>query len=137
VRKLILVAVVAFLLSAGFTAAPWQKQTYRANNAVARVIRDQAKKLSDGKLSAAKMVPLLRDKTVLIVEEDGTAVTVRDLAVTMLDEAGKIGWPVTSRRTKLICGCKVGGQWVRYYVPALTDKDFRAIIRTVRTQANR
>jgi hypothetical protein len=137
VRKLVLVAVVAFLLSAGFSAAPWQKQTYRANTAVARVIRDQSRQLSTGKLSAAKMVPLLRDKTVLFVEEDGTQVTVRDLAVTMLDEADKIGRPVTSKRTKLICGCKVGGHWVRYYVPTLTDKDFKAIIRTVRTQANR
>ncbi len=111
---------------------PWQMRTYWEHTAVAQVVYDQSQELAQGGLSKGDVVPLLRDERTLFVDDGGVAVTVRDLAYTMLEEAGMAELPVSSTRSKLICGCEADGEWYRFHIPELTDRDFEVVIAAAR-----
>jgi hypothetical protein len=98
---------------------------------VARVLFDEVAKLTAGRLKPTALIPSLRDKRVLLLEDGGGAITVRDLAFAMLEEANVAKLPIGSTRVKLICGCDVHGEWYRFHIPELTDQDFEVMISII------
>ena len=128
-----ILAFLAVLLLAGCGNQPWQERTYTNHEAVARTLYDETARLVAGKLKPSALVPALRDRREIFRDDDGAAITVRDLAFAILDEAGKARMPVAFTRTKLICGCEVKGEWYRFHVPALSDRDFEAVIAAIQT----
>lgn len=101
------------------------------SEALAAFIWSGESRLRKGQVKPPDLVPLLRDSKVIFVDDDGTSVTVRDVAYTMLDEADIVKPPAKGHRCKVICGCKVDGEWARTRIQQLSDDDFEAAIKAI------
>ena len=113
----------------GSSSTPWYAQTFSDPEAVGRILFTETGKLHSGKLRPSDLLPALKDKRILFVD-DCKSVAVRDVAFGILDEGGGKGLP-QGVTPVFICGCKVDGQWYRYHVPLLTDEGFSQTIKAI------
>ena len=98
---------------------------------VAAAICSGSSCLERGQVKLAELLPLLHDQRVIFVDDDGTAVTVRDMAFTMLEDAAIVKLPFKQISNKLICGCEIKGEWNRVHVLTLTDENFGVVITAI------
>ena len=121
--------VLLSLSIAGCRSVPWQERVHADRQDVARVLFDGMERRVEGKLDLIELASSLQDTRVVFTEDDGTEVTVRDLAYEMLYDAGIVGLPGGHRSCKLICGCTVRGEWYRFHVTKLTEGDFQVVAK--------
>jgi hypothetical protein len=127
----ITVALLGILIVSGCAASAWWSKKYTDGHILARVIYDEATKLADGLSRKEDFVPLLRNADTIFTETDGTAVTVRDAAFTILAEADEAEMPVNWAKVKFIYSCTVNDVLYRVHIPVLSDNDFAQVIRVI------
>ena len=98
---------------------------------LAAAICSGSSRLERGQVKLVELLPLLHDQRVIFVDDDGTVVTVRDMAFTMMENADIVKLPFKKIPGKLICGCEVKGEWNRVHVLTLTDENFGVVIATI------
>jgi hypothetical protein len=109
----------------------WHKAGLADSESLAAAICSGSSRLERRQLKPTDLVPLLRDESVIYRDDDGTWVTVRDMALTMLADAAIVKLPFKQIPNKLICGCEIKGEWHRVHVLTLTDENFGVVITTI------
>jgi len=105
------------------------------HESLAAAICSGSSRLTSGQVKPSELIPLLRDRREIFVDDDGTAVTVREMAFTMLEDADIVKLPFKKYSNKLICGCEIKGEWNRVHVLTLTDENFETVIKIVQQAA--
>lgn len=109
----------------------WHKAGLADSEALAAAICSGSSRLEKRQVKPTELVPLLRDESVIYKDDDGTCITVRDMALTMLGTAAIVKLPFKKYSNKLICGCQIQGEWHRVHVLTLTDEQFEVVIRVI------
>ena len=122
--------------SAAYSATPWHIQNYTNGHDVAKVIYEQAAFLSENHLRSSALIPLLSCTNVVFTETDGTGITVRDVAFTILLATDVVGLPEGSTSSKFIY-CHASGTDIFYraHIPVISDEGFTKTIETFQPSA--
>ena len=106
----------------------WWQREYPNSDALAKMIYDEVNRIGD-KGIAGFPVATLSDDSELFVDEDGLVITVRHVAVTILEEANTITLPSRpDRGFLLVCRHDIDDRnWHKFHIPALTEAEFRDI----------
>ena len=131
-KKIFAGVSILFGCSTGYSATPWHIHKYTNGHDVARVIYDQATLLSEEHLETSTLIPLLSCTNVIFTEDDGTGITVRDVAFTILQASDVIGLPEGPTRSKFISCYKSGEEvFYRAHIPVISEEGFRKTIETI------
>lgn len=134
VNNLVCILLVSLIGSASTGSSWWSKQ-YTDGHELACIIYDEALKLSNDTSKKDEFVHLLSNKEIIFTETNGSTVTVRDVAFTVLDEAGLAEQPVKSAKVKFIYSCTINDSLYRSHIAVLNDDDFARIIKSIQKSA--
>ena len=119
---------------AGCATPPWYVQQYADGHKLARVVYEEATALETGHSRVESLLPLLVNTNAVFREVDGSTVTIRDVAFTILQAAGEVELPDTDNptRSKFIYCCTENGELLyRAHIPVLSEDGFQKTIETI------